>query len=170
MSKYEPLKQWLRRRPESEVPLSFAEVEALLGFALPHSARRHAPWWANEARGSHVQAGAWLGAGWRTSRVNIGGEKLVFVRVGGEPSVPEPEGGSPGASLMVDLDGLSEAGRRLIDDYASETGGDMAAAVFRAVHEAAIARRGRLIDQITANAPRVTGNSVDLIREDRDAR
>ncbi len=56
----------------------------------------------------------------------------------------------PGVSVTLNSDHFSVAGRRLIHDYAREMDGDVADAVSRAVHEAAIARRGRLIDRITA--------------------
>lgn len=149
--------------------MTFAEVERILGCPLPPSARTRAGWWSNNP-GTHVGVGAWREAGWKTSNVDVGGEKLVFVRTAKDGAGGERQPDHGDARLTVDLAHFSATGRRLIDDYAGEMDGDMAAAVSRAVHEAAIARRGRLIDQITANAPRVTGNSVDLIREDRDAR
>jgi hypothetical protein len=76
-------------------------------------------------------------------------------------------------TLCVDAAILSPAASRLLRDYTGEMAGDEAAAVARAVHEAAIARRGRLIDHIVANAPRMPPDepdSVQLIREERDAR
>jgi hypothetical protein len=58
----------------------------------------------------------------------------------------------------------------MVSDYASENGGDVAAAISRAIEEAAGARRNKLIDSIRANAPIVSGDSTDMIRADRDAR
>lgn len=169
MSKYEPLQRFLRDRPEGQVPLSFEKIEAILGFSLPRSARRYAPWWSNVG-GTHVQANAWLSAGWRTSSVDVPGGKVVFVK---DHDREPPESILPAdlaRGLGIELRDLSLAAKKLLADYTAEAAGDIAAAVARALHEAAIARRGRLIDRAVANAPRVSDDSVDLIREDRDAR
>jgi hypothetical protein len=60
--------------------MTFEEVEHVLGIALPPSAYKHRPWWANEAAG-HVHAKAWLEAGYETGRVDMQGKKLVFKRI-----------------------------------------------------------------------------------------
>lgn len=81
MSKYEPLGRYLVRSRKSELALKFAEIEKVLGFPLPKSARRYAAWWSNN-EGSHVQAQAWLAAGYHTEQVDLAGGKLVFARRG----------------------------------------------------------------------------------------
>lgn len=59
----------------------FGEIEKILGFRLPDSARIHRPWWANQGqRGGHSHALAWEMAGWKTSQVNVAEERLVFIR------------------------------------------------------------------------------------------
>jgi hypothetical protein len=60
-SRYEPLRDYLDASAERAVTMRFAELETLLGRALPASARRHTAWWAN---GGHPQANAWLDAGY----------------------------------------------------------------------------------------------------------
>jgi len=79
MSKYDPLTKALERSSRASVPMSFAEVERILGFDLPRSARTHRPWWSNDGR-SHTQARSWLSAGYRASEVNLEGEEVVFLR------------------------------------------------------------------------------------------
>ena len=65
---------------------SFAEVEAVLGFQLPLSARMHRPWWANQSRGNgHSHALAWTTAGWETAQVDMEAETLLFRRKHAEP-------------------------------------------------------------------------------------
>lgn len=89
--KYDPLRLYLRQQTRSRVPMTFQQVEAVIGGPLPASARRHRPWWANDARG-HAHADAWLGAGYRTEQVDMEGETLVFVRassLGRLPSAAE---------------------------------------------------------------------------------
>jgi len=56
---------------------SFAEIEAVLGFALPRSAYAYPAWWSNDATG-HSHSLAWLDAGWKTEQVDIAGQKLTF--------------------------------------------------------------------------------------------
>ena len=77
--KYEPLKHYLEAAGEAEVSVSFEQIEQILGAALPASARKHAAWWSNSPAG-HVNARAWLGAGYLSAQVDLAGERLVFVR------------------------------------------------------------------------------------------
>ena len=67
MAKYDPLRDWLKACGKDEVALSFLEIEGVLGDTLPQSADDHRAWWANEPKGRHVQARAWLDAGYRWS-------------------------------------------------------------------------------------------------------
>ena len=80
MSKYEPLRGFLRAQSRARIVMSFAEVERVLGFRLPASARDHQAWWANESS-SHVQARAWMNAGYETAEVDLGAKRLVFKRL-----------------------------------------------------------------------------------------
>lgn len=77
--KYDPLRHYLRQQARSRVPMTFQQVESVIGGPLPASARKHRPWWANDATG-HAHANAWLEAGYRTEQVDMEGEKLVFAR------------------------------------------------------------------------------------------
>jgi hypothetical protein len=76
---YDPLGQYLKRNAASRIPMTFRDVEGVIGKKLPASAYRHRSWWANEARG-HSHAKAWLSAGYRTEQVDMDGHRLVFVR------------------------------------------------------------------------------------------
>jgi hypothetical protein len=79
--KYAPLYRHLVELSDAEWPTNFQEIERVLGFMLPDSARVHRPWWANQGdRGGHSHALAWEMAGWKTSQVNMPSEKLVFIR------------------------------------------------------------------------------------------
>ena len=58
---------------------TFGEIESVLGFELPPSARLYRPWWANEnGNNGHTQARAWTAAGWETAEVDIEAETLVL--------------------------------------------------------------------------------------------
>lgn len=60
---------------------SFREIESVLGFDLPASARRHPAWWANQETGrSHALA--WQAAGWRTRDLSLTAETVTFERAG----------------------------------------------------------------------------------------
>jgi hypothetical protein len=83
MSKYDLLGQYLKTQRASEVPMTFAEIERVVGTNLPPSAYRHRPWWSNNATNS-VMTKVWLNAGYEASRVDIEARKLVFRRIARE--------------------------------------------------------------------------------------
>ena len=89
--KYGPLFQHLVALDVQQWHATFREIESVLGFALPNSARVHRPWWANQANGGHSHALAWHAAGWRTTAVNLAAEALVFERVA--DATTQPQGG-----------------------------------------------------------------------------
>ena len=81
--KYAPLYRHLVGMSTTEWSVSFAELEAILGFDLPASARLYRPWWSNQRRGTgHSHALAWYVAGWKTRGVDLESETLVFERAG----------------------------------------------------------------------------------------
>ena len=80
MSKYEPLEHFLRNQRTELVPMTFAEIEHVIGAPLPASARVHRPWWSNNPKNSVITK-AWLSAGFRTEQVNMEKGKLTFRRV-----------------------------------------------------------------------------------------
>jgi len=89
--KYEPLEKHLRRQKAEAVPVTFEEIERIIGTKLPPSARKYQAWWANDGA-HHVNARAWLNAGYRTEGLDIGGGRVVFRRTGRAPA-PPAEGG-----------------------------------------------------------------------------
>lgn len=85
--KYAPLHNVLLQRfllqpTEKEWRTTFRQLETILGFPLPKSARIHRPWWANHQGigGGHSHALAWEMAGWRTAEVDLAAESLTFRR------------------------------------------------------------------------------------------
>jgi hypothetical protein len=108
MSKYKPLERHLRASGKVRLPLTFAQVERILGEPLPASARRHPAWWSNN-EGSHVQALAWREPGYRTEQVDIIREKVVFVADDSPKSsgTTLEEGGRPPASLFGSMKGTT---------------------------------------------------------------
>lgn len=80
MGKYEPLGEHLRAMPGDRWDASFDEIERILGFRLPNSAREHRAWWANHSGGNHSQAAAWVEAGWETRDVDQKREHIRFER------------------------------------------------------------------------------------------
>ena len=81
--KYAPLYRHLASIPASpEWRATFGDVEAILGFRLPDSARLYRPWWSNQNKGAgHSHALSWHAAGWKTREVDLEAETLVFSRV-----------------------------------------------------------------------------------------
>lgn len=80
MAKYDPLFDHLSRRAEPVLRLSFADIERIMGDALPASARRYPAWWANERKGRHLHARSWLDAGYETRCLDLNGAIVEFVR------------------------------------------------------------------------------------------
>jgi hypothetical protein len=102
MSKYDPLRTYLENQRFDEVPMTFREIEKVIGFRLPEKSQQHRAWWSNNASNS-VMTKAWLEAGYKTERVDMAGRKLVFKRSrdrrgGGPPTLPlgSTENGAPG--------------------------------------------------------------------------
>jgi hypothetical protein len=73
---------YLNNRYATTVVLTFAEIEDLLGFALPDQARLHSAWWTN-ARSSDADANhsdSWILAD-RTAVPNLPAQTVTFERV-----------------------------------------------------------------------------------------
>ncbi len=83
MSKYLPLSNWLSNQAafKPTVHCVFDEIENLIGSTLPSTARKNAAWWSNNAN-RHVQANAWLNAGFKTDSVDLEKESVTFIRIG----------------------------------------------------------------------------------------
>ena len=79
MGKYEPLGKFLRSQTEKLLPLTFEQVEQIIGTTLPAS-KQYPAWWSNNT-GNNVMTQIWLDAGFQTESVDTIGEKLVFRRV-----------------------------------------------------------------------------------------
>ena len=79
--KYQRLHAHLCGLRTQEWKTSFGEIESILGFELPASARLHRPWWSNQSSGNgHSQALAWGVAGWETAEVDMDAETLLLRR------------------------------------------------------------------------------------------
>ncbi len=80
MAKYGPLGKFLgdSARTEGTAILSYAQIEDLIGKALPLSARRHRSWWGTDSY--HVQSAAWQAAGWRVFKVDMAHQVVTFIR------------------------------------------------------------------------------------------
>ena len=84
--KYQRLYTHLCGLTTPEWRTTFSEIESIIGFALPASARLHRPWWSNQTGSNgHSQALAWGAAGWETAEVEMDAETLLLRR---KPAVP----------------------------------------------------------------------------------
>ena len=89
--KYQGLYTHLNGLQAKEWRTSFSEVESVLGFDLPPSARRYNAWWANETKDTrHSQCLAWTAAGWETADVDMNAETLLFRRNGNRKIAHKP--------------------------------------------------------------------------------
>src|ERR1700693_6114391 len=80
MSKYTPLGSYLRHQQFDRIPMSFAEIERIIGFKLPEKSQHHRAWWSNNPT-NNVMTKIWVDAGFRTEQVDMKAKRLVFRRV-----------------------------------------------------------------------------------------
>jgi hypothetical protein len=87
MSKYDALGDHLSKQVGLEIPMTFAQIEAVIGFKLPTKAQHQRAWWSNNPS-NNVMTKIWLAAGFQTEQVDIAARKLVFKRKGRGIGVP----------------------------------------------------------------------------------
>lgn len=80
MTKYEPLTTYLNLCKKTSIKLTYSEIEEILGFELPLSARKYKEWWGNGRSHPNSQSKAWEEAGYKTTDVILG-ESVVFEKV-----------------------------------------------------------------------------------------
>jgi hypothetical protein len=78
--KYGALGEYLRGQRGDAVALSFAEIERIIGSALPPNSQNSPAWWSN-APGNNVMTKVWLDAGFKSEKVDTKSRALVFRRV-----------------------------------------------------------------------------------------
>ena len=83
MGKYDRLGAYLRGQDREQVPMSFADIERVVGTKLPIS-KRYQAWWSNNTS-NNVMTKIWLEAGYRTEQVDVANERLVFRRISRNP-------------------------------------------------------------------------------------
>ena len=79
--KYIDLSIYLQNSGSRKIKLTFTQIEKILGFSLPASARKHIQWWANTT--SHSQAYSWLNMGYQTHQIiqTIPKEQVIFIKI-----------------------------------------------------------------------------------------
>ena len=85
--KFSRLYTHLRHQDGRKWSTTFNEIEEILGFQLPNSARMDRPWWLNQINDGHSQALAWIAAGWCVSVVDLEQESLTFKRINAKEPV-----------------------------------------------------------------------------------
>lgn len=97
MSKYIKLTMFLANADFGIWEPSFQEIEEVLGFPLPASARQYQAWWSNQMRSQSL---GWQSAGWKTASVDLDAEKITFIYVGGKDGDDAP--GKQAAMTILD--------------------------------------------------------------------
>lgn len=85
MSKYKPLSDHLAQAKADRWTASFAELEEVLGFPLPKSARDQNAWWLGGEKPHHS---AWTEPGWRVLDLDRAAQTVVFGRDAGASASP----------------------------------------------------------------------------------
>lgn len=123
MAKYEPLRTFLSRRSDGEVPMTFGEIEAIIAASLPPVAFKHRAWWSNNPSNS-VITHAWLDAGYKTERVDMGSRKLVFRRAD-KPASAAPRADGSGKAGRAPAGWLDRLQARMAGTVQVEPGWDL---------------------------------------------
>jgi len=76
---YQALYTYLEHRYAAVVVLTFGEIESLLGFALPTSARTRHEWWT-DITDTQRHCEAWIRTG-RTAAPNLPARHITFTRL-----------------------------------------------------------------------------------------
>lgn len=85
-TKYRKLTERLASLDTNEWTATFDEIESVLGFPLPESARQYQAWWSNQMRSQSL---SWQLAGWKATALDLSEERVTFVYFGGEPDVEQ---------------------------------------------------------------------------------
>lgn len=77
-SKYRGLTEYLLSSNETKVTLSYSQIEEILGFPLPNTARKFKQsYWANT--NTHSYASSWMNVGYK-ARPDINSETVTFIK------------------------------------------------------------------------------------------
>jgi hypothetical protein len=102
MSKYQKLSRYLISLSGDEWMADFREIEKILGSGLPDSARLYPAWWSNQAGEGHTQSNAWQAPGWRTTKLDLAGEKVTFIREVRRPANAVAGGSTSGGITIAE--------------------------------------------------------------------
>lgn len=76
--KYRKLAEFLLSSNEVRVTLSYSQIEEILGFRLPNTARNHKPsFWANTK--THSYASSWMAVGYK-AQIDTHNDNVTFVK------------------------------------------------------------------------------------------
>lgn len=76
--KYRKLAEYLLAADKMRVTLSYSQIEEILGFTLPDTARNFKPsFWANTR--THSYASSWMGVGYKT-QIDADNDQVTFVK------------------------------------------------------------------------------------------
>ena len=84
-SRYAPLAAYLRKSGRAEIPMTFDDIERVIGSKLPPRASTHRAWFSNNPT-SNPMTRAWLAAGYRSADVDMTRRRLVFRKVVERPA------------------------------------------------------------------------------------
>ena len=77
-AKYRGLAEYLLSSNETRVTLTYSQIEEILGFALPDTARKFKQsYWANTE--THSYDSSWMAVGYKT-RVDVDNDTVTFVK------------------------------------------------------------------------------------------
>lgn len=77
--RYYPLKTYFQKITADKIALTFTQIEKIVGFKLPLSAKKYPSWWSHKSSQNAI-CDAWTSAGFVKQRVDIDDEKVYLYR------------------------------------------------------------------------------------------
>lgn len=76
IDKFSPLKQYLVSSDKSEITLSFAEIESIIGITLCKSAYTYSAYWLPSP--THTMPNTILAAGYKIASIDLSGKRIAL--------------------------------------------------------------------------------------------
>jgi hypothetical protein len=103
MGKYEPLGQFLKKQKRARVPMTFSQIEKIIGTKLPKSKSSRA-FWSNNPD-NNVMTREWIAAGFETQSIDTKDGAVVFAKKKAAPTQRKKHGEKPFKSIFGCLKG-----------------------------------------------------------------
>lgn len=82
MNRFTPLEEFLKKRNEEKVVMTFTQIEQMVGFTLPQKAYWYRKWWGNNSFAPPCRPKPWQNVGFVVADADLINGRIVFIREG----------------------------------------------------------------------------------------